>query len=57
LFRSTIANIKIENKYIHFHLVCGYNPKYKFPGSNEFFSKYRKHLVVRKEDVKVYYSD
>lgn len=45
------ANIKIMSEHVHFHFVCGYNPKFEYPGAEESFCRYKRHLIVRKEQV------
>lgn len=48
------ANIKVTTHHVHFHLVCGYNKEKEFAGAEEYYSKLRKHLIVRKDRVKVF---
>ncbi len=45
------ANIKIHKGYVHFHLVCGYDPLTEHPGSDLMFKSHRRHVVMRSEDV------
>jgi len=47
------GNIKFTENNVHFHFACGYNPKYEFPGAEDYFSRYRRLLIINKEKVKV----
>ena len=45
------ANIKINKKTIHFHLVSGYHPNFENSGSERIFNSHFRHLVVYKKDI------
>jgi hypothetical protein len=47
------ANIKIKEDYVHFHLVCGYNPYNENPGSEDMYKSYKNHLIINKKNIAV----